>query len=248
MRIFRFIWGVYCFLILAPIVIFTALFILASNLIFGKRSRKINLLLSQKISCVGICYLSGIFLRVYGKENFDANKGYVIVGNHNSNYDIFINSITLPWGNVFFFLSKAELGKVPVFSVVAKNLAVLVDRSSMNSRMKSMMKMKEILNDGISVWIFPEGTRNKTDEPLIDFIDGAFRLAVDMKAPLIVSTLVGMKHINNPNYKVDMAPGIVRCYFEKPIDTSQMTVAHIPALKEQVKNLMLSRLNAKPNE
>ena len=144
MRIFRFIWGVYCFLILAPIVIFTALFILASNLIFGKRSRKINLLLSQKISCVGICYLSGIFLRVYGKENFEVNKGYVIVGNHNSNYDIFINSITLPWGNVFFFLSKAELGKVPVFSVVAKNLAVLVDRSSMNSRMKSMMKMKEI--------------------------------------------------------------------------------------------------------
>ena len=80
------------------------------------------------------------------------------------------------------------------------------------------------------------------------FIDGAFRLAVDMKAPLIVSTLVGMKHINNPNYKVDMAPGIVRCYFEKPIDTSQMTVANIPALKEQVKNLMLSRLNTKSNE
>ena len=246
MRIFRIIWGVYCFLVLAPIVIFTALFILTTNLIFGKRSRRINLLLSQKISCVGICYLSGIFLKVKGKENFEPNKGYVIIGNHNSNYDIFINSITLPWDNVFFFLSKVELGKVPVFSVVAKNLAVLVDRSSMTSRVKSIKKMKEILNDGISVWIFPEGTRNKTDAPLIDFIDGAFRLAVDMKAPIIVSTLVGMRHINNPNYKIDMAPGIVRCFFEKPIDTSQMTAADIPALKEQVRNLMLSRLTPKP--
>jgi hypothetical protein len=43
-----------------------------------------------------------------------------------------------------------------------------------------------------------------------------------------------------------MAPGIVRCYFEKPIDTSQLTVADIPALKEQVRNLMLSRLTPKP--
>jgi 1-acyl-sn-glycerol-3-phosphate acyltransferase len=111
-----------------------------------------------------------------------------------------------------------------------------------------MKKMKEILNDGISVWIFPEGTRNKTDEPLIDFIDGAFRLAVDMKSPIIVSTLVGMRHINNPNYKIDMAPGFVRCYFEKPIDTSQITAAEIPALKEQVRNLMLSRLIPNPNE
>ena len=248
MRIFRIFWGVYCFIVLAPIVIFTALFILTTNVIFGKRSRRINLMLSQKISCVGICYLSGIFLKVIGKENFEPNKGYVIIGNHNSNYDIFINSITLPWDNVFFFLSKAELGKVPVFSVVAKNLAVLVDRSSMTSRVKSMKKMKEILNDGISVWIFPEGTRNKTYEPLIDFIDGAFRLAVDMKSPIIVSTLVGMRHINNPNYKIDMAPGFVSCYFEKPIDTSQLTAADIPALKEQVRNLMLSRLIPNPNE
>ena len=144
MRIFRFIWGVYCFFVLAPIVIFTALFILTTNLIFGKKSRRINLLLSQKISCVGICYLSGIFVKVIGKENFESNKGYVIIGNHNSNYDIFINSITLPWENVFFFLSKVELGKVPVFSVVAKNLAVLVDRSSMTSRVKSMKKMTQI--------------------------------------------------------------------------------------------------------
>ena len=188
MRIFRIFWGVYCFIVLAPIVIFTALFILTTNVIFGKRSRRINLLLSQKISCVGICYLSGIFLKVIGKENFEPNKGYVIIGNHNSNYDIFINSITLPWDNVFFFLSKAELGKVPVFSVV------------------------------------------------------------DMKSPIIVSTLVGMRHINNPNYKIDMAPGFVRCYFEKPIDTSQLTAADIPALKEQVRNLMLSRLIPNPNE
>lgn len=243
MRILRIFWAIYCFLVLAPIVIFTALFILTTNVIAGKKSRKINLILSQKISCVFICYLSGIFLKVYGKENFQPDKGYVIVGNHNSNYDIFINSTALPWGNVFFFLSKVELGKVPVFSVVAKNLAVLVDRSSMTSRMKSMMKMKEVLGEGISVWIFPEGTRNKTDEPLIDFIDGAFRLAVDMKVPLIVSTLVGMKKINNPNYSLDMAPGFVECYFEKPIETAGMTVSDIPALKEQVRSLMLARLN-----
>jgi 1-acyl-sn-glycerol-3-phosphate acyltransferase len=107
-------------------------------------------------------YPDATFISRESGYDLTTREGYRKLGEIVKDYDIFINSITLPWDNVFFFLSKVELGKVPVFSVVAKNLAVLVDRSSMTSRVKSMKKMKEILNDGISVWIFPEGTRNKT--------------------------------------------------------------------------------------
>lgn len=243
MRILRSLWAIWCFIVLAPIVVLTAIFILITSSIFGNRAKKLNLFVSQKISCNFICWLSLIFLKIKGRAYFESGKGYVIVGNHRSNYDIFINSTTLPLGNVFCFLSKAELGKVPMFGIIAKNLAVLVDRSSMTSRMKSMKKMKEILNNGISVWVFPEGTRNKSDDDLLPFIDGAFRLAIDMKVPIIVNTLVGVKNINDANYKLDMFPGIVNCYFEKPIDTTNMNATDIPALKEQVKEIMLSRLN-----
>lgn len=242
MRIFRFIWGLYCFVILAIVVFFTASFILITTTIFGKKAYNLNLFFSQKIGCKVICIFSLIFITIKGREHFKRGEGNVIIGNHNSNYDIFVNSTTLPWHSVFCFLSKAELGKTPLFGIIAKNLTVLVDRSSMTSKMKSMLKMRDILVGGKSVWIFAEGTRNKTEQHLLDFQDGAFRLAVEMKRPIIVNTLVGIKHINNPNYKIDMCPGLVRSYFEAPISTENMTVADIPELKEKVRALMISRL------
>lgn len=244
MRIFRQIWGVYCFIVLAIVVIKTALFILITSSIFGKKAQNLNLFYSQKIGCNLICFFSFIFIRIKGREYLKKGEGYVIIGNHNSNYDIFVNATTLPWHSVFCFLSKAELAKTPVFGIIAKNLTVLVDRSSMTSKMKSMLKMRDVLLSGKSVWIFAEGTRNKSNEPLLEFQDGAFRLAVEMKRPIIVNTLVGIKNINNPNYKLDMCPGIVTSYFEAPISTEGLSNADIPALKEKVKEMMMTRLNS----
>jgi len=238
----RFIWALYTFIILAIVVLTTALFIWTTVLLFGKKAYNLNLYYSQKIGCKLICVFSFIFITVHGRKYFKRGEGNVIIGNHNSNYDIFINSTTLPLHSVFCFLSKSELAKVPAFGIIARNLTVLVDRRSMTSRVKSLGKMKEVLNSGKSVWIFPEGTRNKTDEPLLEFQDGAFQLAVQMKSPIIVNTLVGIRHINNPNYTVDMSPGLVHSYFEAPISTEGMTSTDIPALKEQVRNLMLARL------
>lgn len=243
MQIFRYIWGIWGFIVLVPIVILTAFFIVTLSLIFGKKAQNICLFVSQKISCNLICLLSGIWVCIHGREYIEKGKGYVIIGNHNSDYDIFIDSTTLPWSNIFCFLSKAEIGNIPVFGIIAKNLAVLVDRSSMTSRVKSMLKMKEVLESGKSVWIYAEGTRNKTTEPLLEFKDGAFKLAMEMKVPIIVNTLVGIRNINNANKKVDLCPGVVQCFFEKPIDTSYLTSQDLDNLKEQVRELMLSRLN-----
>lgn len=245
MQIFRYIWGIWGFMVLVPIVILTAFFIVTFSLIFGKRSQNLCLFVSQKISCNAICLLSGIWVKTEGRNHFQHGRGYVIIGNHNSDYDIFINSTTLPWRNVFCFLSKSEIGDIPVFGIIAKNLAVLVDRSSMTSRVKSMRKMREVLESGKSVWIFAEGTRNKSDEPLLEFKDGAFKLAMEMKVPIIVNTLVGIRNVNDARRKVDLNPGIVRSYFEEPISTEGMGSGDLESLKDQVKNLMLSRLNPK---
>lgn len=244
MRLFRFIWGIWGYIVLIPIVLITAFVIVVLNLILGKKAQKFCLYFSQKISCNLICLLSGIWVSIKGREHIRGDKGYVIIGNHNSDYDIFINSTTLPWSSVFCFLSKVEIGQIPVFGIIAKNLTVLVDRTSMTSRVKSMRKMKEVLESGKSVWIFAEGTRNKSSNPLLPFKDGAFKLAVEMKVPIIVSTLVGIRHINNAKEKIDLAPGIVRCYFEEPISTEGITSSDIEPLKERVRNLMLQRLNS----
>lgn len=245
MNILRYIWGIWGFIVVTPIVISTATLIVFLNLIVGKKAHSFCLFVSQKISCNLICIFSLIRVKVYGRKYIEKGKGYVIIGNHNSDYDIFINSTTLPWSNLFCFLSKAEIGQIPVFGIIARNLAVLVDRSSMTSRVKSMRKMKEVLESGKSVWIFAEGTRNKSEEPLLEFKDGAFKLALEMKTPIIVNTLVGIRNINNANYKVDLFPGVVHSYFEEPIYTDQMTSTDLEPLKDKVKSMMLHRLQTK---
>lgn len=241
----RFIWSIWGYMIVIPVVITTATFIVIANLIFGKKAQNLCLFIAQKISCNIICWGSLIYVKKIGRQHIQKDKGYVIIGNHNSDYDIFIDSVVLPWANLFCFLSKSEIGQIPVFGIIARNLAVLVDRSSMKSRVLSMRRMKEVLDGGKSVWIYAEGTRNKSDEPLLEFKDGAFKLAMETKAPIIVSTLVGIRDIQDSRYKMDLSPGIITCYFEEPIYTDKMTSEDLPFLKEQVKNLMLSRLNAK---
>lgn len=244
-RIVGFFWGIWCFIVLSTVVILTAITVWILTFLFGYKSKKVCLYIAQKISCQLICGLSLIRVKTHGREHFEKDKGYVIIANHNSNYDIFTNSIATPFNNVFCFLSKHTLGKMPFFGIIAKNLAVLVDRSSMKGKYKSFQKMKEILEMGISVMIFAEGTRNKTDNPLLNFKNGAFRLAIDMKKPIIVSTMVGIKKISDPNKFIYKLPGTTHCYFEEAISTENLTNTDIPKLKEQVRELMMSRLELK---
>lgn len=243
-NILRTIWSIYTFIVLAFVVIYTSIIVFIATLLFGKKAKKFCLQVCEHFSCPIICFGSGIFLKKIGRNHIKKGEGYVIICNHNSNYDIFINSACYPAHSVFTFLSKIELAKVPFFGIIAKNLAVLVDRSSMSSRRHSFKYMEEVLKEGISICIYPEGTRNKTDEDLLDFQIGAFKLAIDMKIPILVNTLVGVKKINNPNRAMDMWPGVVYSYFEEPINTENMTAADIRGLKETIINTMKMRINA----
>ena len=82
-------------------------------------------------------------------------------------------------------IAKAEMAKIPIFGIIYRRGAVLVDRKSEESRRSSYMKMREVLEQGLHMCIYPEGTRNKTKEPLQRFHDGAFRLAIETKKPVI---------------------------------------------------------------
>ena len=73
---------------------------------------------------------------------------------------------------------KWKWPKIPIFGFLYKTGSVLVDRKSEASRRESFAKMKEVLDMGLHMCIYPEGTRNKTDQPLKSFHDGAFRLAL----------------------------------------------------------------------
>ena len=102
--------------------------------------------------------------------------------------------------------------------------------------------MEGELNKGISVWLYPEGTRNKTDDPLTDFNDGAFTVAINTGKPIAVCTIFDTAKILRPGKLFQLFPGKVEVWWEQPIETTGMNKKDIPLVKERVRNMMVKRM------
>lgn len=136
-------------------------------------------------------FLTGLRLKIKGKENFRAGENYIIVCNHNSLMDVPVATPFIPGANKT--IAKMEMSRIPLFGLIYKRGSVLVDRKDQDSRRDSFSKMKNVLKLGMHMCIYPEGTRNKTDQPLKEFHNGAFRLAVETGKPLLPAILLNTK-------------------------------------------------------
>ena len=238
-RIFGFFWALWAgFWFMVVVIIFTPAYAIVLG-IFGKKY-------SMKCVWVNCHYLSPFLLamsliriKVHGKERIKPDKTYVFVANHLSQIDIISGTAVLP--QPIRFLAKAEIKKIPFFGYMVKMLGIFVDRKSKESREKSVRYMVNELAQGNSLFLYPEGTRNRTDQPLKEFKDGAFRVAIDAQVPIAVQTLVGTKELNDPR-GLQLYPGTVEVYFGEPIETKGMTLDDLPALKARVIAEMMSHL------
>ena len=179
--------------------------------------------------------LTFIRYRFYGKENFRKGKSYIYVSNHTSFLDIPGLTILLP--GQFRPLAKKELLKIPIFGWIAQSAAIIVDRSSPESRKKSIDQLKAFLKAGISILIFAEGTQNRSDKPLQPFHDGAFRIAVDTQQPILPMVVLGAGKLMPPG-TINLKPGVIRIYVGKEIPTVGLTVADVRPLKERTVEVM----------
>lgn len=134
-------------------------------------------------------------------------------------------------------LAKKELLKIPVFGWIAKSAAVIVDRSSGESRKKSMDKLKKILADGTSILLFAEGTQNRSKEPLQPFKDGAFRIAIDTQQPILPMVVVGAGPLMPPG-TIRLKPGKVKIIVAPEIPTEGLTTDDQHRLKQQTFGIM----------
>ena len=135
--------------------------------------------------------ITGCGLKVKGKNNFKPGEKYIITCNHNSFMDVPVTTPFIPGANKT--IAKAEMAKIPLFGLIYKRGSVLVDRKDKNSRRNSFMKMKNVLDLGMHMCIYPEGTRNKTNLPLTPFQDGAFKLAVETQTAILPALLFNTK-------------------------------------------------------
>lgn len=156
----------------------------------------------------------------YGRENFRKGQSYIYVSNHTSFLDIPGLWMIIPGEKKP--LAKKELLKIPVFGWIARSAAVIVDRSSGESRKKSLDSLKKTLADGTSILLFAEGTQNRSKELLQPFKDGAFRLAIDTQQPILPMVVVGAGPLMPPG-TIRLKPGRIKVIVAPEIPTKGMT-------------------------
>ncbi len=181
--------------------------------------------------------LSGVRFDIHENPKVLKTRSYVFVCNHTSMGDALLVNAAIKQNN-FTPLAKAELRKMPLMGYVFSKVSVFVERDNPESRRKSMQQMLEHAKHGISVMIFPEGTRNKKmEKPMLPFHAGAFRIAIEMQIPVAPFVIIGANDLL-PNEKLPMRPCTMSAYFADPIDTKGMTEADIPALQQKVYDIM----------
>jgi len=177
-------------------------------------------------------------VRRTGKEHFKKGQTYIVVINHNSLADIPVSSPWIPGPNKT--LAKVEMSKTPLFGMIYTTGSILVDRKKGDSRRESFAKMQETLEMGIHLCLYPEGTRNKTSEPLQPFYDGAFITAIKAQKPIIPGIIFNTGKILPHNKKLWARPMPIRIDFLAPIPTEGLTLDNVTALKDRVHEIMAS--------
>lgn len=170
----------------------------------------------------------------------DKSKSYIFVSNHISYLDAAI--IPKAYRQPIRPLGKVEMSKVPVFGFIYRNAIVTVDRSSAANRANSVRILKSLINKGISVLVFPEGTFNMTTQPLKDFYDGAFRVAIETQTP--VKPVLFLDAYRRMPYEslLSMTPGRSRIVYLDEIQVTGYTLSDVTLLKDEVYALLERKL------
>ena len=183
-----------------------------------------------------ILFLSGVNTTVIGLENIPKDEPVVFIGNHRGFFDTVVSYSRMP--RLTGFIAKKEMQKVPFIRLWMKYLHCLfMDRSNPREGLKTILSGIEQINNGISIVIFPEGTRNKGDG-IMPFHGGSFKLADKSN-----SKIIPMVQNNTENVLEAHFPSIKRTQtvleFGTPIDTAALDRDERKALPDTVHDLML---------
>ena len=178
--------------------------------------------------------LTGCPVKLKGKENFKKDETYIVVFNHNSFLDVPLSCPYVPGANKT--IAKTSFAKIPIFGWYYSKGSVLVDRKSEASRRRSFDEMKKVLQTGMHMCIYPEGTRNRTAEPLKKFYDGAFKLAVETGKSIIPTLIFNTAKALPVHKRFYFLPKRLHMHFLAPVSSEGLTSEQ---LKNKVYNIML---------
>lgn len=170
-----------------------------------------------------VIFLAGTRVIVRGKENIPTDTAVLYVGNHRSYFDIVLTLNHFP--GITGYVAKVEMLRYPLLNLWMKNIHCLfLDRSDIKKGMKTILEGIEDVKSGISLCIFPEGTRNKTPDTFLPFHEGSFKIAEKGGVPVVPMTIVNSASVFEDHLpKVKRATVIIE--FQKPVMLSELDKA-----------------------
>jgi 1-acyl-sn-glycerol-3-phosphate acyltransferase len=239
---FRIVFSIYGFtLFLLGLFLIFPIVVIAS--FFGKIKGGNFIYKLCKLWAASALKLWGIYHSIHFQAPHDSKKQYVFVFNHISYMDIPVLMMAFSKQH-FRILGKAELSKIPIFGFLYRKTVVLVERDNATHRTKSVQQLKSIIRKGISVVIAPEGTFNTTNQPLKEFYDGAFRVAIETQTPikpiLFLDTHDRLRHDN----LFSLNPGRSRIVYLEEVSVAGLEATDTKMLKAKVFKIMEEQLIA----
>lgn len=170
-----------------------------------------------------VAFISGVKLTVIGEENVPRDEPVLYIGNHRSFFDVVVTYSRCP--GLTGYIAKDGVNKVPIFRIWMKRLhCIFLKRDDMKEGLKVILKAIEYVKSGISICIFPEGTRNKDrDNPtsLLPFKEGSFKIASKTGCKIVPMALIGTADILENHFPWIHSTDI-KLIYGKPIDVSAL--------------------------
>ena len=182
---------------------------------------------------------TGTKVKVQGRENVDPQKSYILVSNHQSAFDIFALLGYFPFQ--FRWTAKAELFRIPFLGWSMSRIGYIpIERSSPKKAYRSMLRAAEKVKQGVSVMVFPEGTRSP-DGKIQPFKKGAFLIALKSQAAILPVAIRGTEKImQKGDWRTH--PGNVQIIISPPIETAGIPMEKEGELSLRVRNTLIKNL------
>jgi 1-acyl-sn-glycerol-3-phosphate acyltransferase len=229
-KLFRLLYQPYKWLFFLPLVVvltafFGSLTVLTASLVGPRAASHCGVAWARLLS-----WATPILVTVRGREHLRPGQSYVVVSNHQSQYDILL---LYGWLGVDFkWVMKQDLRRVPFLGFACEKIGhIFIDRANHAAAMASLEAAKGKIRGGTSVVFFPEGTRSRSGE-LGRFKKGAFRMAIDLGLPVLPVSILGTRAIL-PTRSLDIFPGRACLLIHPPIETAAYDESSLPLLSEK---------------
>ena len=193
----------------------------------------------------GVClWFAGTQITYLGEDRVPKNEAVLYIGNHRSYFDILMTYVRVP--RPTGYIAKKEMLRYPLLVNWMKNLHCLfLDRKDLKQGMKTIVTAIEKVKSGISICIFPEGTRSKGG-PMIDFKPGSMKLATKPKVPIIPVSIEGSYKIFEERGII--SPGTVKVMFHPAISTDDLPKDSEKHLNDKVHDIIKSGVEELRNQ